>query len=65
MSAVKLALIQMRSGVDPERNLDDAEALIAAFDTLGSAVQRQRRDTGVDQETIVRPVMSDHTREQR
>lgn len=28
MSAVKLALIQMRSGVDPERNLDDAEALI-------------------------------------
>ena len=28
MSAIKLALIQMRSGTDPERNLDDAEALI-------------------------------------
>ncbi|WP_421860037.1 carbon-nitrogen hydrolase family protein [Oceanicaulis sp.] len=28
MSAIKLALIQMRSGTDPERNLDDAEAMI-------------------------------------
>jgi predicted amidohydrolase len=28
MSAVKIALIQMRSGTDPERNLDDAEALV-------------------------------------
>lgn len=28
MSAIKLALIQMRSGTNPERNLDDAEALI-------------------------------------
>ncbi|MCC5995361.1 MAG: carbon-nitrogen hydrolase family protein [Oceanicaulis sp.] len=28
MSAVKIALVQMRSGVDPARNIDDAEAMI-------------------------------------
>ena len=28
MSKIKLALIQMRSGTDPERNIDDASALI-------------------------------------
>ena len=36
MSAVKLALIQMRSGVDPERNLDDAEALIREAAAAGA-----------------------------
>ena len=28
MSKIKLALIQMRSGIDPERNIDDASAMI-------------------------------------
>ncbi|KAA5803679.1 carbon-nitrogen hydrolase family protein [Alkalicaulis satelles] len=28
MSAVKIALVQMRSGTDPARNIDDAEAMI-------------------------------------
>lgn len=36
MSAIKLALIQMRSGTDPERNLDDAEALIREAAAAGA-----------------------------
>lgn len=28
MTTLKLALVQMRSGIDPERNIDDAEAMI-------------------------------------
>ncbi|TGY90230.1 carbon-nitrogen hydrolase family protein [Marinicauda algicola] len=63
MSRVKVALIQMRSGTDPERNLDDAEAMIreaagqgAKFVLTPETTNLVQKDTQRLFETLKSPV---------
>lgn len=63
MSTVKIALIQMRSGIDPERNLDDAEAMIreaaangAQFVATPETTNLVQKDTGKLFATLKSPV---------
>ena len=63
MSAVKLALIQMRSGVDPERNLDDAEALIREAAAGGATFVLTPETTTLVQKDAERLFQQIHTPE--
>lgn len=62
MTRTRIALIQMRSGVDPERNLDDAEAMIREAAANGAKLcltpevtNLVQKDAGPLFETVRRP----------
>lgn len=61
MSGVKIALIQMRSGTDPQRNLDDAEAMIREAAGQGAKFVLTPETTNLvqkDTETLFRTLKS-------